>query len=174
MVDVGERTQTALSYIRHQASKGLSDVRPLAERTAAECGRCLQNVSEGQARFKPGPEWSIKEVLDHLIYATASQVIEPIRDLSDGKVPKPFTADSSGGRSTQSIQELRDEMARRLEDIVVLVSALPDGALPVGIWEHPSLGPLNLKELIAYHRLHVMDHLQQIEKIKADPGYPPR
>src|SRR3989442_8838102 len=93
---------------------------------------------------------------------------------SDGKVPKPFTADSSGGRSTQSIQELRDEMARRLEDIVVLVSALPDGALPVGIWEHPSLGPLNLKELIAYHRLHVMDHLQQIEKIKADPGYPPR
>src|SRR2546425_3421240 len=73
MVDVGERTQTALSYIRHQASKGLSDVRPLAERTAAECGRCLQNVSEGQARFKPGPEWSIKEVLDHLIYATASR-----------------------------------------------------------------------------------------------------
>ena len=174
MVELDERTRTALSYIRHQASKSLSDVRALAQRTAAEYGRCLQDVSEAQARFKPGHEWSIKEVLDHLIYATTSQAIEPIRDLSDGKVPRPLTADSSGRRSTQSVQELRDEMARLLEQVVVLVGALPDGALPPGLWQHPSLGPLNLKELIVYHRLHVMDHLQQIEKIKADPGYPPR
>ena len=156
------------------ASKSLSELRVLAERTASEFGRCLQNVGEGQARFKPGHEWSIKEVLDHLIYATTSQVIGPIRDLADGKVPRPFRADSTGGRATQPIQGLRDEMTRRLEEIVVLVRALPDGALPPGIWEHPSLGPLNLRELIVYHRLHVMDHVQQIEKIKAHPGYPPR
>lgn len=172
MAQPDERTQQALAYIRHQAAKGLGDLRALAERTAADCSRCLEGVSEGQARFKPGDEWSVKEVLDHLIYATTTQVIEPIRDLAAGRVPRPFTPDSGGGRAMRPIQELRQGMARLLDEAVVLVGSLPEGDPPPGTWEHPFFGPLNLKELIVYHRLHVMDHVQQIEKIKADPGYP--
>src|SRR2546427_9936645 len=97
MVQQDETTHQALAYIRHQASKGLAGLRVLAERTAADCGRCLEGMSEEQARFKPGDEWSAKEVLDHLIYSTARAVIEPIRDLGCGKVPRPFTPDDSGG-----------------------------------------------------------------------------
>ena len=78
------------------------------------------------------------------------------------------------GRALQSIQELRQEMGRLLEETVMLVGSLPEGDMPRGTWEQPSLGPLNLKELIALHRVHVMDHVQQIEKIKAEPGYPRR
>jgi len=172
MVQQDETTQQALAYIRHQASKGLAGLRVLAERTAADCGRCLEGMSEELARFKPGDEWSVKEVLDHLIYSTARTVIEPIRDLGGGKVPRPFTPDDSDGRAMQSIQELRQEMGRLLEEAVVLVGSLPAGDMPHATWEHPSLGPLDIKELIALHRLHVMDHVQQIEKIKVDPGYP--
>ena len=172
MVQQDETAQQALAYIRHQASKSLPELRVFAERTAADCGRCLEGISEEQARFRPGDEWSVKEVLDHMIYATGQVVIEPIRDLSVGKAPRPFTPDSSGGRAMQPIQELRQEMTRLLEEAVVLVGALPKRNLPTGTWEHPFLGPLNLHELIALHRLHVMDHVQQIEKIKADPGYP--
>ena len=172
MVQQDETTQQALAYIRHQASKGLAGLRVLAERTAADCGRCLEGMSEEQARFKPGDEWSVKEVLDHLIYSTARAVIEPIRDLGGGKVPRPFTPDDSGGRAMRSMQELRQEMGRLLEEAVVLVGSLPAGDMPHATWEHPSLGPLDIKELIALHRLHVMDHVQQIGKIKVDPGYP--
>lgn len=171
MLQQDERTQQALSYIRHQACKSLADLRALVERTAADGGHCLEDVSEGQARFKPGDEWSVKEVLDHLIYATAL-VTERMRDLAARKAPRPFTADSSAGRSMHPIQELRQEMARLLEETVALVGSLPEGDPPPGTWEHPFLGPVNLRELIALHRLHVMDHVQQIEKIKADPGYP--
>lgn len=153
------------------AREAATVLRPLVGRTAADCARCLDGVSEGQARFKPGDEWSVKEVLDHLIYATAL-VTERIRDLAAERAPRPFTADSSAGRSTRPIQELRQEMARLLDETVVLVGSLPEGDPPPGTWEHPSLGPLNLKEMIVYHRLHVMDHVQQIEKIKASPGYP--
>ncbi len=149
-------------------------MRVLTERTATDCGRCLEGISEEQAGFKPGAEWSVKEVLDHLIYSTARAVIEPIRDLGAGKAPLTFTPDNSGGRAMQSIQELRQEMGRLLEETVVLVGSLPEGDMPRGTWEHPSLGRLTVKELIALHRLHVMDHVQQIEKIKADPGYPRR
>ena len=172
MVQQDERTQQALAYIRHQASKPLASLRVLAVRTAADCNRRLEGISEEQAHFKPGNEWSVKEVLDHLIYSTARVVIEPVRDLVDGKAPRPFTPDDSGGRAMQSIQELRKEMGRLLEETVVLVGSVPEADMSRGTWEHPSLGPLNLKELIALHRLHVMDHVQQIEKIKVDPGYP--
>jgi DinB superfamily len=168
-----ETTRQALSYVRHQASKSLGELRVLAERTGTDWSRCLEGISEEQARFKPGDEWSVKEVLDHLIYATAHVVIEPIRDLGAGRSPRPFTPDSSGGRTMQPIGELREEMARLLEEAVVMIDALPQRSLAPGTWEHPTLGPLNLHELIALHRLHVMDHVQQIQKIKADPGYPP-
>ena len=37
---------------------------------------------------------------------------------------------------------------------------------------HPIFGQLNLKEWFAFHRVHALDHIQQIDKIKADPNYP--
>ena len=172
MAQPDKRTRAALAYVRHQATKSLADLRVLVERTAADCRRCLEGITEEQARFKPGNEWSVKEVLDHLIEATALQATQGIRDLAAGMAPRPLPADDSRGRATRSIDELRKEMARLLDDAVLLVSALPQGELPAGTWEHPSLGPLSLKELIVYHRLHVMDHVQQIATIKADPGYP--
>jgi DinB superfamily len=172
MVQQDETIQQALAYVRHQASKSMDHLRVLVERTAADCGRCLASISEEQACFKPGDEWSVKEVLDHLIYATAQVVNENIREMAAGRTPRPFTPDSSAWRAKQPVQELREEMGRLLEQAVVLVGSLREGDLHRGSWEHPSLGPLNLKELIALHRLHVMDHVKQIETIKTDPGYP--
>jgi DinB superfamily len=167
-----DETPQILGYIRYQASKSWAGLRVLAERTAADCGRCLEGISEEQACFKPSNEWSVKEVLDHMIYATAQVIIEPIRDICSRKAPRPYTPDPSGGRAMQSIQELRKEMDRLLEETVALVGSLPEGDMPPETWEHPTLGPLNIKELIALHRLHIMDHVQQIEKIKGDQGYP--
>ena len=132
MVQQEDRTQAALAYVRHQATKSMADLRVLAERTAADCVRCLEGITEEQARFKPGNEWSVKEVLGHLIEATAQQVAEGIRDLAAGRAPRPLPADESRGRATRSIDELRKEMARLLDDAVLLVSALPQGELPAG------------------------------------------
>jgi hypothetical protein len=39
-------------------------------------------------------------------------------------------------------------------------------------FSHPLFGPLNLKEWLAFQRIHSMDHIQQIDEIKADPNYP--
>ena len=84
-----DETAQALGYIRHQAAKGVVGLLALAERTAGDCVRCLEGISEEQARFNPGGEWSVKEVLDHMIYATAHVILRPIRDLGSGKVLGP-------------------------------------------------------------------------------------
>jgi hypothetical protein len=75
MAKQDETTQQAPAYVRHQGFKSLDYLRVLVERTAADCGRCLASISEEQAPFKPGDEWSVKEVLDHLIYATAQVIM---------------------------------------------------------------------------------------------------
>src|SRR2546428_3165603 len=113
MAEQDERTKQALAYIRHQASKSIASLRILAERTAADCRRRLEGITEEQARFKPGNEWSVKEVLDHLIYSTAKAVIEPVRDLGAGETPKPFTPDNSGGGGRRRRPE-QSQQRRRL------------------------------------------------------------
>src|SRR5256885_16878769 len=77
MVQQDETTQQALAYIRHQASKGLAGLRVLAERTPADCGRCLEGISEEQAPFKPGDEWSLKEGMGPPIYPPAPPGARP-------------------------------------------------------------------------------------------------
>ena len=39
-----------------------------------------------------------------------------------------------------------------------------------GMLEHPAFGPLNLTERMTFLRLYAMDHVQQIEKVKAQQG----
>ncbi len=59
--------EQALSYMRHHAAKSMDDLAALMERTAADCARCLEGVSEEQASFQYDEEWSIKEVLGHML-----------------------------------------------------------------------------------------------------------
>jgi hypothetical protein len=117
-------------------------------------------------------QWSVKEVPDHMIHAMVRVINEPIGDLRNGTAPRPYARDTSGGLATRSLQELRGKMARLLADTVALVGSLSEGDIPPETWEHPTLGPLTIKELVALHRLHMMDHVQQIEKIKQSQSYP--
>jgi len=67
--------------------------------------------------------------------------------------------------------DIRDGLWVRLVDVGAALAArsyTPDGSVVVEVVDR--FCPW--KELIVYHRLHVMDHVQQIATIKADPGYP--
>ena len=59
--------QQALAYIQHQAAKSASDLAALMERTGDDCARCLEGVSDAQAGFSYGEEWSMKEVVGHML-----------------------------------------------------------------------------------------------------------
>ncbi|MBI1885508.1 MAG: DinB family protein [Chloroflexi bacterium] len=179
MVQQDELTQQALSYMRYQGAKTLDDLAALMERTAADCTRCLEAMSEEQASFKPslsgaegpGEEWSVKEVLGHLLNSM-ELADERIADLAASRGPRPFADISAPSRPERSIDELRRALTRLWEETIRLVASLPEEASVDGTWEHPTFGPLNYRELIAFQRIHALDHVQQIEKIKADPAYP--
>jgi hypothetical protein len=70
------------------------------------------------------------------------------------------------------LDALRERLADFFEETLALISRLDGSSNMDTAFAHPVFGPLNVKEWLAFHRLHAMDHINQIERIKADAGYP--
>jgi len=165
------RQEQAVSYIRHQAAKGLTDLAALMERTGAECERCLEGVSDRQASFSYGEEWSMKEVLGHMLGSSAA-INREIAGLVAGNESRPAgrTGVTAGG--DRPLDELRVALAGLWAETGRLVASLPEDGNLVRTWDHPWFGPLNFKEWIAFQRIHAMDHIQQMERLKQHADYP--
>ena len=171
MTQSPEISQQALAYIRHQAAKGLPDLAALMERTGAECARCLDDTSDAQASFSHGEEWSMKEVVGHML-GSGVAINREIAGLAAGKESSPpgRTGVTAGG--DRPIEELRRALAGLWAETGRLVASLPEDGNLERTWDHPWFGPLNFKEWIAFQRLHAMDHVQQMERLKQHPDYP--
>jgi hypothetical protein len=163
--------QQALAYARHQAAKSLADLEALMERTGADCARCLDGVSDAQASFSHGEEWSMKEVVGHMLGSSVA-INHEIAGLVAGREPPPTgrTGVTAGG--DRPVEELRGALAELWVETGRLVASLPEDGDLERTWDHPWFGPLNFKEWIAFQRLHAMDHLQQMDRLKAHKDYP--
>jgi hypothetical protein len=73
---------------------------------------------------------------------------------------------------TQSADVREQALAGLWAESSQVVASLPEDGDRHRTWDHPAFGPLNFKEWIAFQRLHAMDHIQQIEKIRAHSAYP--
>ena len=179
MAQQTDPTQQAISYMRHQAGKGLDSLAALIERTQADWERCLEGMSDGQANFHEAGEWSAKEVLAHVLIATAG-VNRQISAAAAGCTPDwPFGAPGSTNAeaesySSKSIAELRRQLVTLFEETGRLAASFGRSPHLDAAFQHPFFGQLNIQEWIAFQRIHAMDHIQQLEKIKADPAYPAR
>ncbi len=179
MTQAADPNQQALSYARHQASKSLAELAALMERTGADCARCLESVTEGQALFKPPPgtgpagedEWSIKEVLAHMIDSTAT-INREIASLVAGRPASTVGQIGVTRGDDRPIEQIRRSLSDLWAETARLVASLPEDASRERTRTHPWFGPLNFREWVAFQRLHAMDHVQQIDKVKADPAYP--
>ena len=171
MTQSPEIAQQALAYIRHQAAKSLSELAALMERTGAECAHCLESVTDTQASFSHGEEWSMKEVLGHMLGSSAA-INHEIAGLAAGRESRPVgrTGVTAGG--DRPIEELRRVLAELWVETGRLVASLAEDGNLERTWDHPWFGPLNFKEWIAFQRLHAMDHVQQMERLREHPDYP--
>ncbi|MDP2675415.1 MAG: DinB family protein [Dehalococcoidia bacterium] len=171
MTQSPEIAQQALAYARHQAAKSLADLAALMERTGSDCARCLDGVSDRQASFSHGEEWSMKEVVGHML-GSGEAINREIAGLAAGREASPpgRTGLTAGG--DRPIEELRRALAGLWAETGRLVASLPEDGNLERTWDHPWFGPLNFKEWIAFQRLHTMDHIQQMERLKEHTDYP--
>lgn len=166
--------EKAVGYCTHQASKGIDSLIALMERTSEDWHRCLDGVSDAQAEFSPAAgEWTSKEVVTHLLLATAS-VNDQIQKLASGEDVGQLASGAPDERpaETTSVAELSTKTVAIFGEIARLTRTLEGNAYLDRQFPHPAFGQLNIMQWIAFQRLHGMDHMQQIEKNKADAGYP--
>jgi hypothetical protein len=179
-----ERMQKALDYMRHQGAKSLADLGALMERTAVDWSHCLDPMSDLQGSFKPsvptGPpgedEWCAKQVLGHVL-ASQRGLNVTIAQMAGVEAPREAEQIRTMGvqsaeEEARSLTELRPRIAEVCDESRRLVTSLEEDEKLEQKFPHPVFGPLNLKEWFAFHRVHAMDHIQQIDAIKADSAYP--
>lgn len=166
--------QKAVDYCTHQADKGLDSLVALMQRTAADWQRCLDGVSDTQAEFSPAAnEWTTKEVVTHFLQATdgVNRQVEKLTHGKDIGVLAPGGPDQRP-KATNTVAELSDGIAEIFDEIVKLTRSLEGNENLDKTFPHPAFGQLTITQWIAFQRLHGMDHMQQIDKNKADAGYP--
>ncbi len=175
MQELKDVAEQARAYCSHQGSKGIDSLATLMERTKADWERCLEGMTEEQASFAPGEEWSARKVVTHFLEVTDG-VNGEIKNLTAGEVPASTDeADlARAGRTPdcETTDKMRESVADVFDEIAKLTRALESNAYLERQFPHPAFGKLNILEWIAFQRLHGMDHMGQIDQNKADAGYP--
>ena len=167
-----EARQQVVGYVRHQASKSKDDLLALVDRAEGVIDRSVEGVSEAQAQFCPAPgEWSVAEVLRH-VEASMRGSAGLVRALAAGEKASAKMVDPPMEDARQTLAQLRPGVARSFDELRAAVEALPEGAASGATAYHPFFGDLTSKEWAAFSYVHARDHADQIEKVKADPGYP--
>ncbi len=167
--DQNEMISRVKSYIAHQAGKEPAALRRVLQKAHEELVAQLDGLSEEQARFKPGPDdWSVMEVLQHAVPAKRG-VARLCAALARGETPE---RGGGGGESYSSLAEARSDLDAAQEELLAFVDGLSPDADKEARFNHFLFGELNCREWAAFQRVHDADHAQQIEQIKAAPGFP--
>ena len=145
----------------------------LLGRTPATLRHILQGLAEPWVRGTEGPEtFSPFDVVGHLIDGEETDWMVRARIiLARGPVPRfePYDRFRHRGRNTnRSLASLLDEFARlRSANLDLLRSwhlQASDLDLP---GEHPTLGPVTLRQLLASWVVHDLGHVAQVSRVMA-------
>ena len=117
-----------------------------------------------QADFRPdADEWSISEVLSHLV-ASSATVSEIVDALSRGVAPTPGRIDPPREEASLGIDGLRERLTLDSLRWSALVERLPPAPSTTLTAPHPTFGELHGRAWLLFQRIHDIDHAGQVEK----------
>jgi len=171
----------AMEYLEQQGSR--RSAAQIAERVAASfraIEEFLEEVSEIEARAHGLPgEWSIQEVVDHLVVTHEASIVELLADESPAGGPIPAALQSPDPLAQRwpdlraALKRVQGEAARvlraapdcpteaRAEVVMVINVTREDGSVEPVHW----IEKLDWKAYGIVFRLHVLDHLNQAKKV---------
>ena len=174
----------AVEYLRTRAAKmSLKGLRDRVRAAAHELEAAAGGASESEARARPIlGKWTIAEVVDH-IAQTQVRAAEELRHLLAGRRPPgPPVYDGlrSGAAAWAPWSELMDGLKSANHELVALLDSVSEEtAIPAEptapsilvIHREPSATQifsvdLNCKEYALVQRLHLIDHRNQIQKLR--------
>jgi hypothetical protein len=150
-------------------------------------------LSQAQSDWRPSPpDWSIGEILHHLTLAEVATGKLTSKLLKDaGAVPAPFPAELAGFAAlppwppgpAEAPPVVRPEQAQPIARLLADMRAARERSRqsierlatvdprPL-TWRHFALGDLDLGQWWMLQARHDADHLRQLRRVKASPGFP--
>jgi len=163
------------------------------ESARAQVLREVHSLSQAQADWRPtSDDWSIGEIVHHLTLAEVATGKLTSKLLREAAPPAPFPGGlaaftplpewppgpreappvvrpEAGHALDQLLSDIRAARARSRQSLERLAAVDPR---PLR-WAHVRLGELDLGQWWLLQARHDAEHLQQIKRIKATPGFPP-
>lgn len=150
------------------------EMKAQVEESFRRLAQALASLSDAQAAWKPAEdEWSAAQVGDHIALGTGavSNIIDllargqPPTD-EDWDPPPQFRGDPA------DLAGIR----KRLDSLPAAAAALFDRCLQTDRMdvtaENSVFGQMNWREWYYFLRVHALDHLQQVEKLRSAAGFP--
>jgi len=152
----------------------------------------LENLTEDQLNFKPSPEeWSILEVMHHLMMAEGGSVLYVQKKLTNGfadipqidaeaderfsqltdymqgdnRTQAPPMVSPTFGRST--LAATREGWDKIRQDTATQLERFGEADLNKATYKHLLAGRMTIGQMLGFFRLHFNRHLKQIDRIKA-------
>jgi hypothetical protein len=175
---LSEEGAKLLEYLRSRAvSLGPAGIRDRVRAAATEFENAAASVSQEEARrHSISGKWSIAEIVDHMAQ-TQIRSAEELRHLLDGRRPPSppiYEGLRSGAPEWVPWPELLDGVrAANAEVVALLVSAasmaeLPPATVPaiLVVGGQKFVAELGWREYALCCRLHLLDHREQIKKLR--------
>jgi len=175
---------------------GRDEVVSLLRESAGRFTAAFRGVSAEQVHFKPAPErWSIAETVEHVTVAeTGSGKLIRGRLVREAPPPELLALTAEGEARVEGRLGQRGP-AVRAPDIVLPTGRWSTPDEMIAVFEesrqttidfvatteldltqfaapHPALGPLNGHQWAYFLVRHCLRHIDQIDDVKAAPGYP--
>ena len=168
-----ELRERLLSYVSHQVSRGTDSIKSAVEKGQTQLFGVIDGLSEEQAAFKPDADtWSVVEVLRH-VEESKRGIARICGSLARGEVPAPLgTVGSIDDPPFSSLAEARTVLDASHQELLAFVDTVLPETNVAATYAHPWFGPLNCQEWAVFQRIHDGDHAEQIEQVKAAPGFP--
>lgn len=164
-------------YIVSQAQKyDVVDLWPrvLAQRTAYL--QAIEGMTQEQAAWRPPSgegeaAWSALEVTQHMTQWTRN-VIDMVEAMAAGREGTKLPVGSLDADLSQPMADARRALARASMDLGALIARPGIDADLSGEVSHPLFGALNIRGWLLFQRVHDIDHVNQVEALKAMDGFP--
>jgi len=177
-------------------AQNMNDAFDYTEDLRGKLMAAIGDINQAQADFKPSEDlWSLGEVIHHLTLSETGSFAR-LKSLFDGSLEQPTLLGKDGDdnflaavadiaktgkapapkdivpTSGKNIQELRDTFDQVMTDAKVDLSAFENNDLTRCKMPFATFCDLDGYQWIKFQGAHEARHIQQVEAIKASPGYP--
>lgn len=164
-----QQREEVTSYLHTQAAK--LSVEQLLEKRAQEVEALLRSVaglSDDEARWAPGGEWDAVTILQH-VFDSQPAYRQRIARLATGLELReaPIAA------PVATVQALSAGIRQQLQRSQALIRSVADRPTD-RVEDSERFGDLNWREWALFERVHVKDHLLQVQALKAQLDTPGR